>query len=106
MYEAKKQPTPLTQYTEILVSRGTVTENRHQKWVWEMLEQAAGAPKDYVPTCKEWLSAAWQGFPSPKELAERTLATRSTGSDIDTLKRIATAISSYPPGFTLHRNLA
>ncbi|KAF8895173.1 putative KGD1-alpha-ketoglutarate dehydrogenase [Infundibulicybe gibba] len=98
MYEAiKKQPTPLTQYTKFL---------EHKKWVWGMLEKAAAAAKDYVPTSKEWLSASWQGFPSPKQLADQTLPTRATGSDEATLKRIGKAISSYPSGFTTHRNLA
>ncbi|KAF9032761.1 thiamine diphosphate-binding protein [Panaeolus papilionaceus] len=110
MYEAiKKQPTPLTQYTKFLVGRGTFTEKdieEHKKWVWGMMEKAAAAAKDYVPTSKEWLSAAWQGFPSPKQLAERTLPSRATGTDSDTLKRVGKAISSYPTDFTPHRNLA
>jgi len=110
MYEAiKKQPTPLTQYTKFLVGRGTFTENdieEHKKWVWGMMEKAAAAAKDYVPTSKEWLSAAWQGFPSPKQLAEKPLPSRPTGSDVDTLKRIGKAISTYPSGFNAHRNLA
>lgn len=110
MYQAiEKQPTPLTQYTKFLVGRGTFTEKdieEHKKWVWGMLEKAASAAKDYVPTSKEWLSASWQGFPSPRQLAEETLPTRATGSDEDILKRIGKAISSYPPGFTPHRNLA
>ncbi|KAF6747954.1 oxoglutarate dehydrogenase [Ephemerocybe angulata] len=110
MYEAiKKQPTPLTQYSKFLIGRGTFTEREieeHKTWVWGMLEKAAAAAKDYVPTSKEWLSAAWQGFPSPKQLAEKTLPTRPTGRDEETLKRIGKAISSYPNGFTPHRNLA
>lgn len=110
MYQAiEKQPTPLTQYAKFLVGRGTFTEKdieEHKKWVWGMLEKAAAAAKDYVPTSKEWLSASWQGFPSPRQLAEETLPTRATGSDEETLKRIGKAISSYPPGFTPHRNLA
>jgi len=110
MYEAiKKQPTPLTQYTKFLVGRGTFTEKdieEHKTWVWGMMEKAAAAAKDYVPTSKEWLSTAWQGFPSPKQLAERTLPTRPTGAEEGTLKRIGKAISSYPAGFTPHRNLA
>ncbi|OJA14748.1 hypothetical protein AZE42_03179, partial [Rhizopogon vesiculosus] len=110
MYQAiEKQPTPLTQYTKFLVGRGTFTEKdieEHKKWVWGMLEKAAAAAKDYIPTSKEWLSASWQGFPSPRQLSEETLPTRATGSDEETLKRIGKAISSYPPGFTPHRNLA
>ncbi|KAJ2922429.1 hypothetical protein H1R20_g14666, partial [Candolleomyces eurysporus] len=110
MYEAiKKQPTPLTQYSKFLNQRGTFTEKdmeEHKKWVWGMLEKASAAAQDYVPTSKEWLSAAWQGFPSPKQLAEHTLPTRPTGSNEETLKHIGKVISSYPQGFTAHRNLA
>ena len=110
MYKAiEKQPTPLTQYTKFLVGRGTFTEKdieEHKKWVWGMLEKAAAAAKHYVPTSKEWLSASWQGFPSPKQLADQTLPTRPTGSDESMLLRIGKAISSYPTGFTPHRNLA
>ncbi|KAJ6620796.1 thiamine diphosphate-binding protein [Mycena sp. CBHHK59/15] len=110
MYKAiEKQPTPLTQYAKFLIGRGTFTEKDiedHKKWVWGMLEKAAAASKDYVPSSKEWLSASWQGFPSPKQLADETLPTRSTGSDEATLQRIGKAISTYPNGFTPHRNLA
>ncbi|KAF8651007.1 hypothetical protein AX16_004965 [Volvariella volvacea WC 439] len=110
MYEAiKKQPTPLTQYTKFLVGRGTFTEQdieEHKKWVWGMLEKAAAASKDYVPTSREWLSASWQGFPSPKQLADETLPTRATGAEEETLRRIGKAISGYPSGFNVHRNLA
>ncbi|KAH0832204.1 thiamine diphosphate-binding protein [Lanmaoa asiatica] len=81
MYQAiEKQPTTLTQYSKFLVGRGTFTERdieEHKKWVWGMLEKAAAAAKDYVPTTREWLSASWQGFPSPRELAEKTLPTRT-----------------------------
>ncbi|KAI9568385.1 thiamine diphosphate-binding protein [Boletus coccyginus] len=110
MYQAiDKQPTTLTQYSKFLVGRGTFTEKdieEHKKWVWGMLEKAASAAKDYVPTSKEWLSASWQGFPSPRELAERALPTRATGSDEETLQRVGKAISQWPAGFTPHRNLA
>jgi 2-oxoglutarate dehydrogenase E1 component len=109
MYEAiEKQPTPLTQYTKFLVGRGTFSEQdieKHKKWVWGMLETAASGAKDYVPTSKEWLSASWQGFPSPKKLAEETLPTRPTGCEEEVLQRIGKAISTYPQGFTPHKNL-
>lgn len=110
MYQAiGKQPTPLTQYSKFLVGRGTFTEKdieEHKKWVWGMLEKAAAAAKDYVPTPREWLSASWTGFPSPRELAERALPTRATGSDEETLKRVGKAISQWPVDFAPHRNLA
>ncbi|KAI8986854.1 2-oxoglutarate dehydrogenase E1 component [Trametes punicea] len=110
MYKAiEKQPTTLQKYTKFLVDRGTFTEKdieEHKKWVWGMLEKAAAGAKDYVPSSKEWLSASWPGFPSPKELAEKTLPTRPTGTSEETLKHIGKVISTFPDGFTPHRNLA
>ncbi|KAH7106211.1 2-oxoglutarate dehydrogenase complex E1 component mitochondrial precursor [Auriculariales sp. MPI-PUGE-AT-0066] len=110
MYQAiEKQPTPLTQYTKFLIGRGTFTEQdieEHKKWVWGMLEKAASGAADYVPSSKEWLAASWQGFPSPKELAENPLPQRNTGAEEETLRRIGTAISTYPQNFNVHRNLA
>jgi 2-oxoglutarate dehydrogenase E1 component len=110
MYQAiEKQPTPLTQYTKFLVGRGTFTEkdiDEHVKWVWGMLETAASGAKDYVPTGKEWLSASWPGFPSPKQLAEQVLPTRATGVDEATLRHVGKVISTYPSDIKVHRNLA
>jgi len=110
MYQAiAKQPTALTQYTKFLVGRGTFTEkdiDEHKKWVWGMLETAADGAKDYVPTSKEWLSASWPGFPSPKELAEQVLPVRATGVDETVLKHVGKAVSSYPPDLGVHGNLA
>jgi 2-oxoglutarate dehydrogenase E1 component len=110
MYQAiAKQPTALTQYTKFLVGRGTFTEkdiDEHKKWVWGMLETAADGAKDYVPTSKEWLSASWPGFPSPKELAEHVLPVRATGVDEAVLKHVGKVVSSYPPEFNVHGNLA
>ncbi|KDQ62236.1 hypothetical protein JAAARDRAFT_30121 [Jaapia argillacea MUCL 33604] len=110
MYKAiEKQPSPLTHYTKFLVGRGTFTEKdieEHKTWVWGMLEKAAADSKDYVPTSKEWLSASWQGFPSPKQLAEETLPTRPTGGSPEVLQRIGKAISTFPSDFNPHRNLA
>ena len=57
MYKViKKQPMSLTQYSKLLVARGTFTEKdieECKKWVWGMLEKAAGAAKNYVPSSKE-----------------------------------------------------
>ncbi len=110
MYQAiGMQPTALTQYTKFLVGRGTFTEkdiDEHKKWVWGMLETAADGAKDYVPTSKEWLSASWSGFPSPKQLAEQVLPVRATGIDEAILKHVGKVVSSYPPDFNVHSNLA
>ncbi|KAF8633876.1 hypothetical protein AX15_001207 [Amanita polypyramis BW_CC] len=110
MYAAiSKQPTPLTKYTQFLVKRGTFTEKEigeHKKWVWSRLEKAAEGAKNYVPSTKEWLSASWPGFPSPKQLDNETFSVQPTGTNLDMLNRVGKAISSWPSDFTVHNNLA
>ena len=110
MYKAiQKQPTVLSIYTDQLIKEGTFTEKEieeHRQWVWGMLEKAFDASKDYKPSPREWLSSSWEGFPTPKELAETVLPHHPTGVDEHTLKNIGKVISSFPDGFTPHRNLA
>ncbi len=110
MYKAiEKQPTPLTKYTKALIDDGTFTAaeiDEHRKWVMGMLETAEKESKDYHPTAREWLSSSWDGFPSPQELAEQNLPHHPTGVAEGTLKRVGEAISTYPKGFTPHKNLA
>ncbi|KAH9971959.1 2-oxoglutarate dehydrogenase complex E1 component mitochondrial precursor [Lactifluus volemus] len=102
MYQAiEKQPTPLTQYTKFLVGRGTFTEkdiDEHKKWVWGMLETAADGAKDYVPTVKN--GSLHHG------LVSRPQTTRGADSPNATLKHVGRVVSSYPPGYSVHRNLA
>lgn len=109
MYEAiEKQPTTLSQYTTRLVEEGSFSKKdveEHEKWVWSLLEEAAEKSKSYEPGEREWLSSAWDGFPSPKELAENILDHKDTGVEMDTLKHIGRTVSSYPDGFHIHRNL-
>jgi 2-oxoglutarate dehydrogenase E1 component len=71
-----------------------------------MLEKAQDAAKDYKPSPREWLSSSWEGFPTPKELAENVLPHHPTGTEGHTLKRVGEVISSFPEGFTPHKNLA
>ncbi|EJU03084.1 oxoglutarate dehydrogenase [Dacryopinax primogenitus] len=110
MYKAiEKQPTVLTQYTKQLIANKSFAEKdieEHKKWVWGMLEKGAAASEQYKPSSREWLSSPWQGFPSPKELAEKVLPQSETGVEIDILKHIGKVISSWPEGFNPHRNLA
>ncbi|KAF9231404.1 thiamine diphosphate-binding protein [Melanogaster broomeanus] len=110
MYKAiENQPTTLEKYTEALIKQGTFTEkdiSEHRNWVWEMLEKGAEGAKTYVPSSREWLSASWPGFPSPKELDENVFPCHPTASTEETLKRIGATLSQFPPNFTLHKNLS
>jgi 2-oxoglutarate dehydrogenase E1 component len=110
MYKAiQKQPTVLALYTDRLIKEKTFTEkeiDEHKQWVWGMLEKAADAAKEYKPSPKEWLSSSWDGFPTPNELAENILPHHPTGTDEAVLKKIGEVVSTFPEGFTPHKNLA
>jgi 2-oxoglutarate dehydrogenase E1 component len=70
-----------------------------------MLEESFSKSKDYQPTAREWLTSAWNGFKSPKELATEVLPHLPTAVDVESLKQVADVISGAPEGFTVHRNL-
>ncbi|KAJ9114880.1 2-oxoglutarate dehydrogenase E1 component [Naganishia adeliensis] len=110
MYKAiQNQPTALEQYSKRLQEEGSFTQkeiDEHRQWVWDTLEKALDGAKDYKPSVKEWLSSSWDGFPTPKELAENILPHHPTGVEADKLKHIGKVVSSYPEGFTVHRNLS
>ena len=77
----------------------------HKKWVWDILEENFEKSKDYVPTSKDWLTAAWNGFASPKDLATKVLPHLPTAIEQNTLSHIGKVISSYPKDFNVHKNL-
>ncbi|KAN0063822.1 2-oxoglutarate dehydrogenase E1 component [Thecaphora frezii] len=112
MYDAiaKQEPT-LKKYVQCLVEEGSFTQsdiNKHQMWVWGMLEEVAEKSKSYQPEEREWLSSTWEGFPSPKELAEKILDHKDTGIDLvdlKTLKHIGKVVLLYPKDFSIHKNL-
>ena len=109
MYEAiAKRETTLKQYSEKLEKENTLTKDEIQeqeKWVWAKLEEAYEKSKSYEPEEQQWLSSAWEGFPSPRELAENVLEQHKTGVELDTLRYIGEKISTYPEDFKVHRNL-
>ncbi|EKD03512.1 oxoglutarate dehydrogenase (succinyl-transferring) [Trichosporon asahii var. asahii CBS 8904] len=110
MYKAiQKQPTVLSKYSDQLIKEGTFTAKEieeHRQWVWGMLEKAFDASKEYTPSPREWLSSSWEGFPSPEELAKEVLPHHPTGVSEEKLKEAGKVISTFPEGFTPHKNLA
>ena len=109
MYKKIAEQKPaLDKYIDRLLSEATFTKediDEHKKWVWGMLEESFSRSKDYQPSAKEWLTSAWNGFKSPKELATEVLPHLPTAVEADTLKHIAEAIGQAPEGFNVHRNL-
>jgi len=109
MYKAiAKQETALDKYVNKLLGENTFTKedvDEHKKWVWTMLEESFERSKDYQPTVKEWLTSAWHGFKSPKELATEILPHLPTGVERKQLQHIGEVIGTAPDNFTVHRNL-
>ncbi|KEI39477.1 uncharacterized protein L969DRAFT_62172 [Mixia osmundae IAM 14324] len=109
MYRAISEQKPtLDKYIKVLQDEESFTGEeikKHKDWVWGMLDQAYEASKDYVASSKEWLSSAWDGFPSPRELKENNLEARPTGVKIDTLKDVGKQLGSWPKDFQVHKNL-
>ena len=103
-----EQESQLKKYEDKLLKEKSFTKDdieEHKKWVWSMLTDSFDRSKDYQPSAKEWLTSAWNGFKSPKELATEVLPHHPTAVDAGTLKEIATKISGAPEGFNVHRNL-
>ena len=103
-----QQKLALDKYEDLLLSERTFTRediDEHKKWVWGMLEESFTRSKDYQPSAKEWLTSAWNGFKSPKELATEVLPHLPTGIEDAQCQQIGSAISSAPDNFTVHRNL-
>lgn len=109
MYQriAKQKPA-LDVYADKLIGDKTFTVDdieEHKKWVWGVLEESFERSKDYTPTAKEWLTSAWNGFKSPKELATEILPHLPTGVEKQKLVQIGEVIGSPPQGFNTHKNL-
>ncbi|KAI9838265.1 MAG: 2-oxoglutarate dehydrogenase E1 component [Sarea resinae] len=103
-----EQKSQLDKYVNKLLEEKSFTKDdidEHKKWVWGMLEDSFNRSKDYQPTSKEWLTSAWNGFASPKELATEVLPHLPTAISEDLLKSVGDKIGGAPEGFTVHRNL-
>ncbi|KAF9924154.1 2-oxoglutarate dehydrogenase E1 component [Linnemannia zychae] len=110
MYKAiEKQVSALDKYVDKLVKEGTFKMeeiDNMKKRVWDILEENYAKSKDYKAKPKEWMTSSWHGFKSPAELATEVLPSFPTGAAMETLKHIGNKISSSPPGFKIHPNLA
>jgi 2-oxoglutarate dehydrogenase E1 component len=109
MYKRIEEHEPqLDLYVKKLLEEKTFTQDdieEHKKWVWGMLEESFERGKDYQPNAKEWLTSAWNGFASPKELASKVLPHLPTAVPVEVLRELGNTISTVPEGFHVHKNL-
>ncbi|KAF2204580.1 2-oxoglutarate dehydrogenase, E1 component [Delitschia confertaspora ATCC 74209] len=103
-----EHPRTLDIYVNKLLEEKTFTKEdieEHKSWCWGMLEESFSRSKDYQPTSKEWLTSAWNGFKSPKELVTEVLPHLPTAVEESKLKHVGEIIGNAPEGFNVHRNL-
>lgn len=109
MYKRINEQKPaLEKYEEKLLKEKSFTKEdieEHKKWVWGMLTSSFDSSKDYQPTSREWLTSAWNGFKSPKELATEVLPHPPTGVPAEVLRHIGDKIGQAPSDFNVHKNL-
>ncbi|KAF2841980.1 2-oxoglutarate dehydrogenase-like protein E1 component [Patellaria atrata CBS 101060] len=103
-----EQEPALDKYVKQLIAEKSFTKDdieEHKKWVWGMLDESFQRSKDYQPSAKEWLTSAWNGFKSPKELATEVLPHLPTAVDKEILTNVAETIGGAPEDFHVHKNL-
>jgi 2-oxoglutarate dehydrogenase E1 component len=100
----KDHPSTLEKYYDQLIESGDATKeelDQIKKDTLEMYESGLEASKSYKPCTSDWLSSKWSGFKSPKQLSR----VRSTGVDIEVLRKIGIDAGSVPENFKLHRQM-
>lgn len=95
-------------YIEQLLKEGAITSEQiteNKTRVWNLLEEGFSKSKTYKPSTKEWLTSAWDGFKSLKDLATQVFPGYDTGVGEDTLKHVGQTISTIPHDFDIHKGL-
>ncbi|CAO4169221.1 2-oxoglutarate dehydrogenase E1 component [Methylorubrum aminovorans] len=108
MYQRiRKHPTALETYGKKLVEQGDVTQEQLDARKAEfrsMLESELDIAGGYKPNKADWLDGRWSGFKAVREDVDDPRRGR-TGVPVETLRDIATRITTPPPGFHLHRTI-
>ncbi|WP_238256548.1 2-oxoglutarate dehydrogenase E1 component, partial [Methylorubrum podarium] len=108
MYQRiRKHPTALETYGKKLVAQGDVTQEQLDARKAEfrsMLEGELDVAGGYKPNKADWLDGRWSGFKAVREDVDDPRRGR-TGVPVETLRDIATRITTPPPGFHLHRTI-
>ncbi|MCF6445491.1 2-oxoglutarate dehydrogenase E1 component [Nereida sp. MMG025] len=102
----KKQKTTLTLYTERLVKDGLIPEGEIEdmKAAFQaQLNEEFEAGKDFKPNKADWLDGRWKHVERGKsDKYERG----KTAIKPETFKEVATALTTVPEGFPLHKTVA
>jgi len=105
LYKAiSRHPTTLQIFEKRLIKEGTMTKEEIDEIknnVMESYEKDLEASKTHVQSKDDWLASKWAGFKGPTQLSR----IRSTGVDIDMLRKIGVTAGTVPDDFKLHRQM-
>jgi 2-oxoglutarate dehydrogenase E1 component len=106
MYRAiKDHPSTLELYSNKLIAEGVVSEAELADLVaafQQKLEEDLEVAKSHLPNKADWLDGRWTGL----ETAPRGDRRGTTEVDMETLKKVGTAISHVPENFHPHKTIA
>lgn len=106
MYEKiKDHPTPMNVYAQKLISQGIISEQEFEgmkQTFHEFLEEEHKVAQSYGGDEADWLKGSWTGM---AKAAKGVKSAVDTGVDLKVLKKIGTALGSYPEGFNIHPKL-
>jgi 2-oxoglutarate dehydrogenase E1 component len=98
-----KHPSPLTVHSNRLISEGAFTKEEIDtcvKQVDTIFEEAFENSKTYKSK-EAWLTTKWEGVHSPKVFSKIT----TTGVELAELRKVGKALTTFPEGFSLHRQI-
>ena len=107
--EISKKERVISIYSKQLLAEGVVTQEEIDaisKKVWANLEEKYELSKSYKPTSKEWITSAWEGFKSPKEIAEEVTAHYDSGISELNIQAMTPRLTEVPESFSLHKGVA
>jgi 2-oxoglutarate dehydrogenase E1 component len=98
-------PDTMAIYEKRLLKEGVATAgelNDIKAAVLKSYEDDFAAAKTWVSSATDWLSSRWAGFKSPRQQSR----IRQTGVDIQKIREIGGKMTTIPPAYALHPQLA
>lgn len=102
--EISRHPTTLQVYEKRLLKEGTMAKEELEEiknFVMDSYEKDFEASKTYVKHEDDWLSSKWSGFKGRAQMSR----IRSTGVDLDMLRKVGITAGTVPDDFKLHRQM-
>jgi 2-oxoglutarate dehydrogenase E1 component len=103
----RSHPSILEVYSQKLIAEGTVSEAEveEMKSAWRSkLDAEFEIAQGYKPNKADWLDGRWAGLKAVREDSDDPRRGQ-TGVPVETLQQIASALTTVPEGFHVHRTI-